>query len=187
MKALIIAAGNGTRMQPVTRGRHKSLMPLLGLKEFPIDVSIAVNMLGTKHIFTESQLVAKRIFNFFKSILFIYEIEGWIVKSLKSEDTGGWRKNRGFFTTLGKSMDIAIELSKKHRGRELECDLMITPDLPERKINLFTQFNPYYKLEPKISELYYEIGKKTALQYGPQINGIIAKKIREAEKQAVAV
>ena len=32
MKALIIAAGNGTRMQPVTRGRHKSLMPLLGLK-----------------------------------------------------------------------------------------------------------------------------------------------------------
>ena len=32
MKALIIAAGNGTRMQPVTRGRHKSLMPLLGLR-----------------------------------------------------------------------------------------------------------------------------------------------------------
>lgn len=32
MKALIIAAGNGTRMQPVTHGRHKSLMPLLGLK-----------------------------------------------------------------------------------------------------------------------------------------------------------
>ncbi len=32
MKALIIAAGDGTRMQPVTRGRHKSLMPLLGLK-----------------------------------------------------------------------------------------------------------------------------------------------------------
>ncbi|KKN97141.1 hypothetical protein LCGC14_0160990 [marine sediment metagenome] len=32
MKALIIAAGNGTRMQPVTRGRHKSLMNLLGLK-----------------------------------------------------------------------------------------------------------------------------------------------------------
>lgn len=31
MKALIIAAGNGTRMQPVTRGRHKSLMSLLGL------------------------------------------------------------------------------------------------------------------------------------------------------------
>lgn len=32
MKALIIAAGNGTRMQPVTQGQHKSLMPLLGLK-----------------------------------------------------------------------------------------------------------------------------------------------------------
>jgi 1L-myo-inositol 1-phosphate cytidylyltransferase len=32
MKALIIAAGNGTRMQSVTRGRHKSLMSLLGLK-----------------------------------------------------------------------------------------------------------------------------------------------------------
>jgi len=32
MKALIIAAGNGTRMQLVTRGRHKSLMSLLGLK-----------------------------------------------------------------------------------------------------------------------------------------------------------
>ena len=32
MKALIIAAGDGTRMQPVTRGRHKSLMNLLGLK-----------------------------------------------------------------------------------------------------------------------------------------------------------
>ena len=32
MKALIIAAGNGTRMQPVTHGRHKSLMNLLGLK-----------------------------------------------------------------------------------------------------------------------------------------------------------
>lgn len=32
MKALIIAAGDGTRMQPVTRGRHKSLMSLLGLR-----------------------------------------------------------------------------------------------------------------------------------------------------------
>lgn len=32
MKALIIAAGNGTRMQPVTHGQHKSLMPLLGLR-----------------------------------------------------------------------------------------------------------------------------------------------------------
>ncbi len=32
MKALIIAAGDGTRMQPVTRGRHKSLMDLLGLR-----------------------------------------------------------------------------------------------------------------------------------------------------------
>ena len=32
MKALIIAAGNGTRMQPVTRGQHKSLMSLLGLR-----------------------------------------------------------------------------------------------------------------------------------------------------------
>lgn len=32
MKALIIAAGNGTRLQPYARGRHKSLLPLLGLK-----------------------------------------------------------------------------------------------------------------------------------------------------------
>ncbi|MFH1186703.1 MAG: sugar phosphate nucleotidyltransferase [Candidatus Levyibacteriota bacterium] len=32
MKALILAAGNGTRMQPVTQGRHKALMSLLGLK-----------------------------------------------------------------------------------------------------------------------------------------------------------
>jgi len=32
MQALIIAAGNGTRMQSVIRGRHKSLMSLLGLK-----------------------------------------------------------------------------------------------------------------------------------------------------------
>lgn len=32
MKALVIAAGNGTRMQPVTQGRHKSLMSLLGLR-----------------------------------------------------------------------------------------------------------------------------------------------------------
>lgn len=32
MRALIIAAGNGTRMQPVICGRHKSLMELLSLK-----------------------------------------------------------------------------------------------------------------------------------------------------------
>jgi len=32
MKALIIAAGNGTRLQPHAKGRHKSLLPLLGLK-----------------------------------------------------------------------------------------------------------------------------------------------------------
>jgi len=32
MKALIIAAGNGTRLQPYAKGRHKSLLPLLGLK-----------------------------------------------------------------------------------------------------------------------------------------------------------
>ena len=32
MKALIIAAGNGTRLQLYAKGRHKSLLPLLGLK-----------------------------------------------------------------------------------------------------------------------------------------------------------
>lgn len=32
MKALIIAAGDGTRLQPYAKGRHKSLLPLLGLK-----------------------------------------------------------------------------------------------------------------------------------------------------------
>lgn len=32
MKTLIIAAGNGTRLQPYAKGRHKSLLPLLGLK-----------------------------------------------------------------------------------------------------------------------------------------------------------
>ena len=32
MKALIIAAGNGTRLQPYARGRHKSLLSLFGLK-----------------------------------------------------------------------------------------------------------------------------------------------------------
>jgi CDP-L-myo-inositol myo-inositolphosphotransferase len=32
MKTLIIAAGNGTRLQPHAKGRHKSLLPLLGLK-----------------------------------------------------------------------------------------------------------------------------------------------------------
>ncbi len=32
MKALIIAAGNGTRLQSYAKGRHKSLLPLLGLK-----------------------------------------------------------------------------------------------------------------------------------------------------------
>lgn len=32
MKALIIAAGNGIRLQPYTKGGHKSLLPLLGLK-----------------------------------------------------------------------------------------------------------------------------------------------------------
>lgn len=161
-------------------------MPLIGLKQFPVDVSIVINMLGTKHIFTEKQLIFKKVLNFFKGVLFIYEIEALIGKFLKNEDAG-WDRQRGFFTTLGKSMDLAIELSKKHANDRLECDLMIIPEMPERKANIFTQFNPYHKLEKKTSELYYEIGRETALEYLPKIKALVGKKAEEAQKQAVRI
>jgi predicted acylesterase/phospholipase RssA len=136
-----------------------TMVPANFLKEAGMDISIGVNMRGTKHIFTDSQITAKRVYNVFKRILFIDEIgslfDGWF--KLEENDLSS---NPGFFEVIGKSLDLAIEANKQHDPEQCEPDLMIIPNIPKLR---------HPKLTPESTKYFYQKGRECALENVPKI------------------
>lgn len=144
-----------------------SFVPVDVVKDAGIDVVIGVNMRGTKHIFTSNQMTIKKIVDLIKKFFFIDEIESVISSLLSREkESQSWQENPRIFTVLGKSLDIAIEASKKDHKTNLSCDLMIRPEtLKVEKKDIKKFFNTYY-----------EVGKKTAEENIEKIRSAIKAK-----------
>jgi NTE family protein len=149
-----------------------TMLPGKVLREMGIDIMIGINMRGTKHIFTTPQITAKRIFNFLKKMLFMDEIESLVEGWFKQKEADS-NHCPGFFQVLGKSLDLAVEASKKENEFEEKFDLIITPQIPKSKRN---------SLSSEAIEFFYEAGRSTALEYLPEIKKLILAKIAILEK-----
>lgn len=141
-----------------------NLVPLNALKEFSADVTVAIDIPGTRFIFSGSQITVRKIFNTLRKMLFVDEIEH-LLSAIFGPEAVDLEASPGFFTVLGKSMDLAIKANKNEIPQDLSCDLLIAPQIPKLKPTMFIQFNPYY-----------EMGRKCAEENLPKIKELIEKK-----------
>jgi predicted acylesterase/phospholipase RssA len=144
-----------------------TMVPSDFLKQAGMDVTVGINMRGTKHIFTETQINAKKVLNFFKKILLINGL-GSLLNNVFKEDPADNSKIPGIFEVIGKSMDLAIAANKNSENSEADCDLTIISPLPKSGKD---EFNP------EISLFYYQKGRETAAEYAPKILELIKAKI----------
>ncbi len=143
-----------------------NLVPVKALKEFPVDVTIGVDIPGTKFIFSGSQMTLRKMFVTLKKMLFIDEMEQ-LLSRLFGEKEQDLEKNLNLFSVLGKSMDLAIKANKNEADQDMECDLMIAPNIPKLKPSLFVQYSPFY-----------EMGRECAKTNVPIIKRMIEEKTK---------
>lgn len=142
-------------------------IPTESLKTVGADIIIGVNMRGTKHIFTNGQMTLKKIFNGFKKLLFLDELENLINILLPNGEQVDWAKKQPkLFEVLGKSLDIAIKAEKLSQ-KEPESDLLIVPDFG------FFERNDY---SAEAIKSFYLYGRTCALEYVPKIKQLITEK-----------
>jgi NTE family protein len=146
-----------------------NLVPVNALKQFPVDITIGVDIPGTKFIFTGGQMTLRKVFNMAKKILFVNEM-GQLLSKVFGEREIDLEKSSNFFSVLGKSMDLAIKANKHAEDQDMSCDLMITPDIPKLKPKLLVQYHPFY-----------EMGRECALAHVPRIKTIITQKEKVTE------
>lgn len=147
-------------------------VPTEYLKLAGMDVSIGINMRGTRHIFTQKQLTMRRVYNFIKRVLFIDEFNEFFDNWPPVFDADIQKKPK-LFSVIGKSLDLAIAANKIDDRAEEFCDLMITPDTPTYKRNSFN---------PESLNFYYEEGRRSATENIPAIRSLIAGKVKIQEK-----
>jgi predicted acylesterase/phospholipase RssA len=150
-----------------------TIMPADILKGADIDVKIGINIRGTKHIFTEPQLTAKKILNFLKRLFFVEELESFFDNIFRLDDGFGAEQKPGFFQVLGKSLDVAIKANQQPDNGETILDLIISPDLPKMRSTEFSQEAVKY---------FYEQGRKSAEENVSKITALIKSKQKALEK-----
>jgi NTE family protein len=139
------------------------------LRQAGMDITIGISMRGTKHIFKDSQITAKKIYNFVKRVLFIDGLDSWINHLFNLEDLDMSEKP-GLMEVVGKSLDLAIEANKKNTEAEEACDIMIVPDVPRLKNKRFNQ---------ESVKFYYEKGREAAIENAPKIRRLIEEKMKQ--------
>lgn len=145
-----------------------TMVPGEALRLANMDITVGINMRGTRHIFSDRFISGKKVYNFFKKILFVKAIESFLNSFSEFEDLDLTQKP-GIFSVIGKSLDLAIAANKIDFQTGENCDLMITPNTPSLKTWEFT---------PQSLRLDYECGRATALQYLPEITRLLeAKKV----------
>ena len=146
-----------------------SQVPLSSLEKFSPDISIGIDMRGTKNIFSNRLITFKKFLNFFEKILFIDELESLFDRLLSDFSESEDPKQRGMFSVLGRSLDVVIEALKNENKERAHCDLMIVPDVPTAKRSEFSR---------EISQFSYQEGRRVALARLGEIQAVVAKKTR---------
>jgi predicted acylesterase/phospholipase RssA len=144
-----------------------NIVPVDVLKQVGVDICVGINMRGNPHIFSDTQLTIRKFFNLFKKVLFIDyfgKVWGSFFPSEEFEDQVV--EQPGMFTVLGKSLDLAIAASKKDYTKDLECDIMISPDVTDFGIKNFEE----------ASQELYQLGRQTAIEYIPRMKEMLEEK-----------
>lgn len=145
-------------------------VPTESLKTVGADIIVGVNMRGTKHIFTNGQITLKRLFNGFKKILFLDELENAVNNLFKTNESSDWAKKQPkIFEVLGKSLDVAIK-AEKESLKEPEPDLLIIPD-----------FGYYERRDYSTGAIkrFYQHGRECGEKYAEKISKLIEEKNNE--------
>lgn len=145
-----------------------SEIPLDLLKKFNPDISVGLNMQGTKFIFHKNLINFKSAINFFKKAFFFDEVGEVIGNFFKNDNEIDIDESVdfGYFSVVGKSLDMAIK-AKKNKNKELKCDLMIDYSGGPDSRNKFTQ---------KALMAHYEEGRKAAIDAMPKIKELLEAK-----------
>ncbi len=172
-RAAIISCTTPGLFEPVKWGNSLlvdggllSMVPIASLQKFKPDITVCVDMAYTRHIFSKSQINAKKFLNYIKQLLFIEQLGGLLKKITFNENSETDERSLNFMEVWGKSLDIAIEASKNYK-EDFECDLIIKP----RDSALNTS-----DIRAKSMERYYQIGRQYATDYLPQLRKLIESK-----------
>lgn len=157
--------------EPVKRGNSTlvdggvlMLLPVKPLERYKADVIVGISTGGTKHIFAPGLLNIKKAIDFFRKSLYVDEIKE-LFESFYESKNNSEEEVPGLFTTLGKSMDLAIKANAKMENSHKACDLVIEINVPkENKINV----------KPDSLKLHYELGRQSALENLPKIKALIS-------------
>jgi predicted acylesterase/phospholipase RssA len=151
-----------------------SQVPVTSLKKFGPDVTIGVNMRGTKNIFSSKLITFKKVLNFFRKIFFIGKLETFIDQFIGDDEDQ--KRDLGLFAVLGKSLDVVIKAIKNGESEPEDADLMIIPELIHPNKSEFS---------PKTSQFYYKAGREVALDNLHLIRQVIKKKAEAQEKETI--
>lgn len=146
-----------------------------------VDFVIGIDMRATRHVFSQWQIVLKKIVDVFKQILWPSPFrKAWKNFANLLDYENDFKINQplpNIYTVLDKSMDLAITAQKKHNDETFGCDMLISPDItnmPFWKKYLFLHFTDFSNTQE-----YYKSGRATAEKYLPQFWQLLADK--EAE------
>lgn len=154
-----------------------SIVPIDVVKAAGMDITIAMNLRGTRHIFTQNQIRMKKAYNMLKRALLIHQAgKYWkqFIKLLEETEFLSYFNNfrdlseeeprPSMFSVIGRSLDLAIEATKKDYTYTINphTDLLIVSDAMKGGINGLGE-----------SQYLYDLGRKTAEEYIPKIQDII--------------
>ncbi len=142
------------------------------LQQANVDISIGINMRGTKYIFTDNQITFHRVVHWARKLLFIDLIDSALNHILHIDPDEDREATPGIFGVLGRSLDLALAAKKKEDERkEAPCDLMITPVIVRNSTSDLSELEDFYRM-----------GREAAEEYVPKIKKMIEE--RQAEKVA---
>ncbi len=145
-----------------------NIVPINLLDQAGIEVTIGINVRGTKRIFGQQQLSLKKFYNWMKRLLPFEPLENLFDKMFRqnSEKFDPQSYQRGLLEVLGKSLDVAMWANQKNPDIG-ECDYLIELDLPKMK---------YFRFTPETLKSHYEEGLKQAALHAPKILEVIKRK-----------
>jgi NTE family protein len=159
-----------------------------------MDIVIGIDMRATRHIFSQWQIILKKIVDVIKKIIWPSKIDELWRKFkgvLDYDDALGAYQTvdrlqdkslyPGIFSVLDKSIGLAIKAQKEQHDEKFNCDIIISPDVPSPsfwKKYLYLHFTDFSS-----SQEYYKAGRRMAQQRLPELWQLLADKEVELAKQ----
>lgn len=159
-----------------------SVVPGEAVKRAGIDKVIGIHLRTTAYVFGRWELWLKKVFDaaseffsfnsagrLFSRLLKKFSRNEYLEYLVSAENLNDRDYSPGMFAVLGKAMDISITAQMKDHPKTSNygCDMMIIPDIP--KIPIIKRLLYMHFTDFSNAKQLYELGRKTALDYLPQM------------------